>query len=179
MEKFYTIITFLILLSTLMTITSINPIHSVFWLVVVFLQSSFLLLSLGFDFIGLILVIIYVGAIAILFLFVIMMLDIYQLKKSSIIFHVLPLVFLVVWYFLTLKQLKLEFSFLWLLNWNTTTSSHLFNLSDCFYSEFVLPFIVLSLLLLVAMVGAIILTLESGILTRKQFLSRQHHRNNS
>ena len=100
MEKFYFIFILLIIFSSLMTITSFNPIHSVFWLVIVFLESSCLLLSLNFDFIGLILIIIYVGAIAILFLFVIMMLDIYQLKKTFHVLHIFPIILLILTYIL-------------------------------------------------------------------------------
>lgn len=47
------------------------------------------------------------------------------------------------------------------------------------YTEYAYPFIILSLLLLVAMIGAIVLTLELGLITRRQSLTNQHHRNNS
>ena len=78
-----------------MTITSTNPVHSIFWLVLVFLHSSGFLISLTFDFIGLMVIIIYVGAITILFLFVIMMLDVIQLKKITSIFNITPIMFII------------------------------------------------------------------------------------
>ena len=92
MDQFYIFLVSVILLSSAMVITSLNPIHSVFWLVLVFLNSSALLLILGFNFVPLMLVIVYVGAIAILFLFVIMMLDILHLKKTESINNIIPLV---------------------------------------------------------------------------------------
>lgn len=61
--------------SGIMVISALNPVHSVFWLVVAFTSSAALFVLLGVDFIALMFVIIYVGAIAILFLFVIMMLN--------------------------------------------------------------------------------------------------------
>lgn len=162
-----------------MTITSFNPIHSVFWLVLVFIQSAFLLVSIGFEFIGLMLIIIYVGAIAILFLFVIMMLDILQLSKISRVYHIFPILFiltsqLIVIYF------NAEFSenhWYWL--WNNNLLDQIHSLGISIYSDFSLMFILISVLLLIAMVGAIVLTLESGEITRRQILTYQHQRNNS
>ena len=61
--------------SGIMVISALNPVHSVFWLVVAFISSAALFILLGVDFIALMFIIIYVGAIAILFLFVIMMLN--------------------------------------------------------------------------------------------------------
>lgn len=58
-----------------MVISALNPVHSIFWLVVAFTSSAALFILLGVDFIALIFLIIYVGAIAILFLFVIMLLN--------------------------------------------------------------------------------------------------------
>ena len=75
-----------------MVITSLNPIHSVFWLVLVFLNTSGLLLLIGFNFVPLMLIIVYVGAIAILFLFVIMMLDVLQLRRVESISNIIPIV---------------------------------------------------------------------------------------
>lgn len=96
MDQFYSIFSLLLIFSVLMTISSYNPIHSVFWLVLVFLQSSILLVSLSYEFLGLMLVIIYVGAIAILFLFVIMMLDIFQISTVVNFNNILPISFLLI-----------------------------------------------------------------------------------
>ena len=78
-----------------MAIISSNPIHSVFWLVIVFLYSAGFLIAISFEFLALMIVIVYVGAIAILFLFVIMMLDIVQLRKITPINNIIPILFIV------------------------------------------------------------------------------------
>lgn len=167
-----------------MTITSSNPIHSVFWLVVVFLYSAGFLISLSFEFLALMVIVIYVGAIAILFLFVIMMLDIVQLRKINPIGNIVPILFLVgvnilieSWWLFSYDNINLNRIFFQ--DWDVEIINHISNLGLNFYSEYAYPLLIISLLLLVAMVGAIVLTLELGLITRKQGLSDQHHRNNS
>lgn len=167
-----------------MAITSSNPIHSVFWLVLVFLHSAGFLISLGFEFLGLMMVIIYVGAIAILFLFVIMMLDISQLKKITPINNVIPLMFVIfinvilnAWWIL--KGTEKIFYYWKPLNWSLNKFTQINLLGVNLYSEYSFPLLILSLLLLIAMVGAIVLTLELGLITKKQILTSQHQRNNS
>src|SRR5215217_1970006 len=66
----------LVIASGAMTIGSRNPVHSVLWLIMAFFNAAGLMLILGAEFIALLLVIVYVGAVAVLFLFVVMMLDI-------------------------------------------------------------------------------------------------------
>src|SRR6187399_952416 len=66
----------LLIASGALTITSRNPVHSVLWLILAFFNAAGLFLILGAEFIAMLLVIVYVGAVAVLFLFVVMMLDI-------------------------------------------------------------------------------------------------------
>src|SRR3982751_5848947 len=66
----------MVLLSGALTITSRNPVHSVLWLIMAFFNAAGLMLLVGAEFIAMLLVIVYVGAVAVLFLFVVMMLDI-------------------------------------------------------------------------------------------------------
>lgn len=66
----------LVILSAVLTIFSRNPVHSVLWLIVAFFNAAGLMLLIGAEFIAMLLVIVYVGAVAVLFLFVVMMLDI-------------------------------------------------------------------------------------------------------
>lgn len=164
-----------------MVITSLNPIHSVFWLVLVFLNTSALLILLGFNFIPLMLIVVYVGAIAILFLFVIMMLDILQLRRIESISNVIPLVLCI--FINVLTQLLLYFKnynlFINIENlslWQLDSNSQINIIAKVMYSFYSYPFIIISLLLLVAMVGAIILVLDLGIISRKQTLVEQHQR---
>lgn len=164
-----------------MVIISLNPIHSVFWLVLVFLNTSALLVLLGFNFIPLMLIIVYVGAIAILFLFVIMMLDILQLKKVESISNIIPIVLCI--FINILTQLMLYFKdYNILINindlstWYLNSNSQINSISRILYSFYSYPFIIISLLLLVAMIGAIILVLDLGVISKKQILTEQHQR---
>jgi NADH-quinone oxidoreductase subunit J len=84
----------LILLSALCVIFSKNIIQSVLYLILVFFLCSLLFIYLGADFIGLIILIVYIGAIAVLFLFVVMMLNIRLLELASTFTIYLPLAFL-------------------------------------------------------------------------------------
>ena len=181
MEQLYILLSFISLIGAIMVITSLNPIHSVFWLVLLFLNTSSLLILLGFNFIPLMLIIVYVGAIAILFLFVIMMLDILQLKKVESISNVIPIILCV--FINILTQLILYFrDYNIILNlddlsvWYLNSDSQVSFISKILYSFYGYPFIIISLLLLVAMVGAIILVLDLGVLSRKQTLVDQHQR---
>src|SRR6185369_3697547 len=83
----------LILISAICVILSKNIIQSVLYLILVFLLSSILFIYLGADFIGLIILIVYIGAIAVLFLFVVMMLNIRLLDIYSTLYIYLPLAF--------------------------------------------------------------------------------------
>lgn len=164
-----------------MTISSLNPIHSIFWLVLVFIYSAGVLISLNFKFIALMLIIIYVGAITILFLFVIMMIDISQLIKIPTINNIIPLMLIIFvnillqsWWIFKSPYFYNNKSSEWKIN-----NPDILNLGSNLYSEYALPLLLISLLLLVAMVGAILLTLELNLITKRQELVIQHHRNNS
>ncbi len=67
---------FLVIASAVLVITARNPVHSVLWLIVAFFNAAGLMVLVGAEFIAMLLVIVYVGAVAVLFLFVVMMLDI-------------------------------------------------------------------------------------------------------
>src|ERR1700761_8019770 len=93
----------LILIAGLLVITSKNTVQSVLYLILVFLLCSLLFIYLGADFIGLIILIVYIGAIAVLFLFVVMMLNIRLLVNSFnfsiIIFFILIFLFKILYFF--------------------------------------------------------------------------------
>ena len=82
---------FFVLFSAFMVIKSKNPVYSVLFLILVFCNSAGLLLLLNLDFFALIFLIVYVGAIAVLFLFVVMMLNIKLTEVQESIFHYLPI----------------------------------------------------------------------------------------
>lgn len=181
MEQLYMCLSFIIIIGAIMVITSLNPIHSVFWLVLVFLNSSILLLLLGYNFLPLMIIIVYVGAIAILFLFVIMMLDIIQLKKVESITNTIPIILCV--FINCLSYIIIYFNGFNLLihfvsnnSWSLQSNSQVKLISKLMYSYYCYPFIIISLLLLVAMIGAIVLVLDLSIITRRQLLVEQHQR---
>ena len=170
----------LILFSAFNSILSYNPIHSVFWLVLLFIQSAILSIMLAYEYLGFVIVIIYIGAIAILFLFVIMMLDIFQLKVVTQFNNMIPIIILVCWEFCF--GVKIQFYveiYRQTQDWRLDYDSHALLLGKTIYNDLGFLLVITSFLLLVSMIGAIIITLEINELTKKQNLSSQHYRNNS
>ena len=180
MYQAYLFFSILILFSAFTAILSYNPIHSVFWLVLVFIQSAILSIMLAYEYLGLVIVIVYIGAIAILFLFVIMMLDIFQLKTLMQFNNMIPMIILACWEmcFGSKMQIYIEI-YRQTQDWRLDYESHVILLSKTIYNDLGFLLIVTSFLLLVAMIGAIVITLETNEITKKQNLSTQHHRNNS
>lgn len=181
MEQLYIYLSIITLFGGIMVISSLNPIHSVFWLVLVFLNSSALLILLGYNFVPLMIIIVYVGAIAILFLFVIMMLDILYLKKVDSIKHIIPIILFVFsnvasGVYIYFKDFNLKINISSYSNWDLNFETQINLIGKFMYTYYAYPFIIISLLLLVAMVGAIVLVLDLGSITRRQKLVEQHQR---
>lgn len=111
----YFILSFGVVISSSFVIFLTNPIYSLLWLVVTFLFAACLLLILGQEFLGLIFIVIYVGAIAVLFLFLVMLLDLkfknLQNKKNNLVFIVIcySIIFLLFLLVLNFNNIKLEF----------------------------------------------------------------------
>lgn len=111
----YFILSFGVVISSGFVIFLTNPIYSLLWLVVTFLFAACLLLILGQEFLGLIFIVIYVGAIAVLFLFLVMLLDLkfknLQNKKNNLVFIVIcySIIFLLFLLVLNFNNIKLEF----------------------------------------------------------------------
>src|SRR3982751_7055009 len=74
----------LVVASGVMTVASRNPVHSVLWLILAFFNAAGLFLLIGAEFLAFLLVIVYVGAVAVLFLFVVMMLDVEDRKSTRL-----------------------------------------------------------------------------------------------
>jgi len=166
-----------LVLSAIMVITAKNPVHSVLFLILAFFNAAGLFVLLGAEFVAMILVIVYVGAVAVLFLFVVMMLDISfaDLRKGAMQFVPVGLLFGGI--------LLAELVMLYLV-WETApeaginaaspvdAGSSLTNaeaLGQILYTQYLFPFQVSGLILLVSMIGAIVLTLRtrSGVLRQK------------
>ncbi len=171
-------------LSALMVITAKNPVHSVLFLILAFFNSAGLFVLLGAEFIAMILVIVYVGAVAVLFLFVVMMLDISfaDLRKGAMKY--LPVGLLTGGILLTeLIAIFVGWSFAKSAKLNivspTPDASEITNtevLGRILYTDYVFAFQVSGLILLVAMIGAIVLTHRRRPGVRKQNVSDQQAR---
>lgn len=157
------------LISATMVIVSTNPIHSVVFLILVFCNAAGLLLLVKIEFIAMMFLIIYVGAIAVLFLFAVMMLDAKLQNLARNIFRYLPVGFLFALGFLApvLHQLSLIthqdtnlFSRNNYVNWfdllDSTSDVEVYG--QVLYSYFVLQFLVVGLILLVVLIGVVSLT---------------------
>lgn len=175
-----------LIFSSLFVLFSKNPVHSVLFLILVFCNGSAILLLLEAEFIGLIYIVIYIGAIAVLFLFVVMMLNIKIIELSRTFFFLPVSVFFgFLLLFLLLQNLSLFYSdqyffrmsFFeeqWIFFFNSLENLVLLGVGLYIY-DFVL-IILAGLLLLLAMLGVISLTLLTKTQTLKQDIYQQHFR---
>ena len=100
LDNFFFLFSFLIIINSLLVIFSANPIYSIFYLILVFLNGAILLLLCFIDFLSIIILVVYVGAIAVLFLFVVMMMNIKVVLLHESLYRYLPLGFLICFCFL-------------------------------------------------------------------------------
>ena len=174
----------ILLAAASMVIFSRNPVHSVLWLIVAFFNAAGLMVLVGAEFIAMLLVIVYVGAVAVLFLFVVMMLDIDFAELRAGFAKNLPLglllaIILVVELVLGLGAYRAGAVQLGVADAAATTAANVPNIQAIgalLYSKYVFLFETAGLILLVAMIGAIVLTHRKRIGTRPQNISRQNQR---
>ncbi|MGD0190447.1 MAG: NADH-quinone oxidoreductase subunit J [Rhizomicrobium sp.] len=177
---FYVFSTVLIL-AALMVIASRNPVHSVLFLILAFFNAAALFVLLGAEFLAMILVVVYVGAVAVLFLFVVMMLDIdfAEMKKGA--WRYLPIGGLV-GAVLAIELTFVSVNFLGVRAQSAiphatpagTTNTEA--LGRVLYTDYIYYFQTAGLILLVAMIGAIVLTLRHREGVRRQNIGRQNAR---
>ena len=172
-----TIISSLLLACGTLVIGVQNPIHSILFLILAFLNGSVILMMLHVEFFALIFLIVYVGAIVILFLFMVMMLKIKHVNVSQKLLDFFPYASFIIGIFLLEllaynKYLGLSnFNSLFLtavpLNWNDTLfsltggESNIESLGKILYSTYLFPFLEAGFILFLAMVGAIVIALDS------------------
>ena len=166
----------------LFTVISRNPVHSVLWLILAFLSSAGLFVLLGAEFVAMLLIIVYVGAVAVLFLFVVMMLDVDFAELKAEMARYLPLGLLIglvilgqlgiaagVWGFSDGVEGRIAAA--------TPTDIHnTAALGLLIYDDYFLLFQVSGLILLVAMIGAIVLTLRHRSDVKRQNVLAQMYR---
>jgi NADH-quinone oxidoreductase subunit J len=153
------------LIGGVFTVVSRNPVHSVLWLILSFISAAGLFVVLGAEFVAMLLIIVYVGAVAVLFLFVVMMLDVDFAELKAEMARYFPLGLLIG--VIVLIQLMFAFG-IWdysdgyqqriseVIGSGTNTAE----LGAIIYDEYILIFQLSGLILLVAMIGAIVLTLR-------------------
>ena len=162
--------------SAVLVIFARNPVHSVLWLILAFFNAAGLMLMTGAEFIALLLVIVYVGAVAVLFLFVVMMLDIDFSRLRSGFTKNLPfglLVALVLLAEIIIAANARGAGPLIADRPPDAAQPNIVALGEAMYSRFLFPFEIAGLILLVAMVGAIVLTHRSRKDVRGQKVWKQ------
>ncbi len=171
-----------ILASATIVVSTRNMVYAVIFLILAFFNASGLFVLLGAEYIAMLLIVVYVGAIAVLFLFVVMMLDIDKLIKNEIS-RSKPLLFLiaVVLFGEILITLQISKSSSGLASRPIPNNiDNITAIGQVLYTDFFLPFQLAGAVLFVAMVGAIILTLkEENLFVLKQEISTQTMRNPS
>nr|YP_001648568.1 NADH dehydrogenase subunit 6 [Ptilocaulis walpersi]ABW83889.1 NADH dehydrogenase subunit 6 [Ptilocaulis walpersi] len=164
MEGIFYLFAFNIIISGIMVVSALNPVYSVFWLIIAFINASILFILLDVDFIALIFLIVYVGAIAILFLFVIMMLNLIDYERGKDMSNYLPAGFVIgVIFFITCRIILLsnQFSTFYVNKFDFIENfSNITGFGRVLYTDYYYLFLIASLILLIAMIGAIVLTHE-------------------
>jgi len=164
----------------IMVVFSRNPVHSVLWLILAFFSSAGLFVMMGAEFLAMLLMIVYVGAVAVLFLFVVMMLDVDFAELRGRVAEYLPIGLAIG----AVLMMQLSFGFL---AWQEVDSArpaetmargvgNAHQLGEVIYTKYVYAFQVSGLILLVAMIGAIVLTLRHREGVKKQSVLSQLYR---
>ena len=171
----------IVIASAAMVIFARNPVHSVLWLIVAFFNAAGLMVLIGAEFIAMLLVIVYVGAVAVLFLFVVMMLDIDFAELRAGFGKNVPLgILLVAELVLGIGAYQAGAVKLGTPGAGAATVSatvpNIEAIGGLLYSKYVFLFETAGLILLVAMVGAIVLTHRRSHGTRGQNISSQVQR---
>ena len=179
---FFWLFSSIIVISSIAVISARNPVHSVLFLILAFANSSGLFVLLGAEFLAMIFLIVYVGAVAVLFLFVVMMLNI---DLESISLHIKKYIYsgLVVGFILLIELILSGYS------WDLIKDDLVFQrekamnnitntqqIGNVMYTEYFLLFQIAGSILLVAMIGAIVFTLRNKEGVIRQNISQQVNR---
>ncbi|WP_297323325.1 NADH-quinone oxidoreductase subunit J [uncultured Bartonella sp.] len=178
---FFYLFAFIMLASAVMVVAARNPVHSVLFLILAFFNAAALFLLTGAEFLGLILLVVYVGAVAVLFLFVVMMLDVdfAELKSGALKYApigalvgiIIAVELIVVFGSSHFSPSLAEHVMQPMPNLADRTNTQ--SLGDILYTDYVFYFQLAGLVLLVAMIGAIVLTLQHRAGVKRQSISQQ------
>ena len=185
---FFYVFSIIAVISAIMVTVSKNTVHSVFFLILDFISISCLFIMVGAEFLGMIMLIVYVGAVAVLFLFVVMMLNVAQQKNqwfiseensghipvglliSAIIFFELIIV---------IGGWKYKPDLFETTNLITNEISNTHSLGQVLYTDYIHIFQISGMILLIAMIGAIVLTFRQREGVKKQSYLKQISRERS
>ncbi len=189
---FFYAFSFVAIFSAIMVTASKNTVHSVFFLILDFISISCLFIMIGAEFLGMIMLIVYVGAVAVLFLFVVMMLNVAQQKKqwfsstgSSKHIPLGLLISVIIFFELIIViggwKFKPDVISSIYLSSNSNDISNTHSIGNILYTEYIHLFQLSGMILLVAMIGAIVLTFRkrSGIKKQSYFSQISRERTDS
>ena len=186
---FFYVFSFIAIISAIMVTVSKNTVHSVFFLILDFISISCLFIMIGAEFLGMIMLIVYVGAVAVLFLFVVMMLNVAQQKNQWLLSedssgHIpVGLIISVLIFFELIiviggwKYRPELFDAINLNNISEMTNTH--SLGQILYTDFIHVFQISGMILLIAMIGAIVLTFRKREGVKTQSYIKQISRERS
>ena len=170
------ILSTIVVLSALFVISARNPVHSVLWLICAFFTSAGLLVLIGAEFLAMILVVVYVGAVAVLFLFVVMMLDVDFAEMKQGFLNYLPagaMIGLALLGELGVVAAAAVFGGPSTFNSKPNGATNAQALASVLYTNYLLLFQLAGVILLIAMMGAIVLTLRSRPNVKRQNIAEQ------
>lgn len=180
MSNLHFFLSLLMVVSSIFLILMINPVYSVLLLILIFFFASMSIFLFGVDFLGLLFIIIYVGAIAVLFLFVVMMLD---LKQRFTLSHSRFLIWcffssgLIIFFIIYSSNLLSIFKFktsptnLSMLTLDSFNNTEV--LGQCLFNYYLLCFLIAGFILLLALISAVALTQRYNSHQKNQFSSKQ------
>ena len=186
---FFYIFSLIAIISAIMVTVSKNTVHSVFFLILDFISISCLFIMIGAEFLGMIMLIVYVGAVAVLFLFVVMMLNVAQQKnqwfsarESSKHIPIGLIVSLIIFFELIIVIGGWKFKPDLVNSMSLSMDQELSNthsIGNILYTDYILVFQASGMILLVAMIGAIILTYRKRTGVKRQSYFAQISRESS
>jgi len=185
---FFYLFSIIAVVSAIMVTVSKNTVHSVFFLILDFISISCLFIMIGAEFLGMIMLIVYVGAVAVLFLFVVMMLNVAQQKNQWFISmensgHIpVGLLISVIIFFeliIVIGGWKYKPDLFETNNLITNEITNTHSLGQVLYTDYIHIFQISGMILLVAMIGAIVLTFRKREGVKKQSYLKQISRERS
>ncbi len=187
---FFYVFSTIAIVSAIMVTASKNTVHSVFFLILDFISVSCLFIMIGAEFLGMIMLIVYVGAVAVLFLFVVMMLNVAQQKnqwflssQSSRHIPIGLIIGTIIFFELIIVVGGWKYKPELFEKTNSTSSfegiSNTHSLGQVLYTDYIHIFQISGMVLLVAMIGAIVLTFRQRVGVKKQSYIKQISRERS